>query len=112
MPRGVLERRGNRVVRLVDRGGQLPGTRLRILEQLRKPSVHLGASERICRLVRAGGKERVGEVDTIAVELHDASLERRRKTDVAVDSGRGLGDREGGVRMRRSCEEEVAAVRR
>ena len=76
-PRRLLENGSDRLVRLVDGGSQLPRARLRPFEQLCEPRVHLGAPERIRRLVRAGREQWMREPHALPVERHDASLERR-----------------------------------
>ena len=77
MPRGLLESRRDCLVGLVDRRGELPGSRLGIVEQLGEARVDLCTTLRICRLEGACGEQRVREADPIALGLDDASLESR-----------------------------------
>ena len=75
----LFQRRGDSLVRLLDRGSQLPCTRLRIFEERSKPDVNLDPPRGIGRFVRRGGKQRVREANPIAVELDDPRLERGSK---------------------------------
>ena len=64
------------------------------------------------RFEGACGEQRVREADPTALGLDDASLESRGETHVALDTGRGLRDRDRRVGMRRSGYQEVPALGR
>jgi hypothetical protein len=83
---GLLQCRRDGFVGLVDRRGQLPGARLRVLEQLGEPGVDLGTTKRISGLVDPRGEERMREPDSLALELDDTRFECRRQADTAYDS--------------------------
>jgi hypothetical protein len=98
--RSLLESSCNVLVRALHRGGQLPRARLRILEELGQPGVDLRATHRISRLVGPCREQRVGEADSISVEVDDARLDGGRQACVASHSGRCLGNRDGRMRVR------------
>ena len=75
--RGVLERSCDDVVRLVGGRGQMPSSRLGIVDELRQPRVHLGTAKRTCHLVRTRREQRMREADPVAVELDDPRLQGR-----------------------------------
>ena len=96
----VLERVRHRLVRRTDRRGQLPCPRFGVVEELCKPSVNLGPSSPIGRLVRARGEERMREADPALVELDDPRLERGAKACLSIDSGRCFRDSDRGMCIR------------
>jgi len=112
MQRGRLECKRDGLVRVFDRRGQLPCTRLRILQELGEPGVDLGAAYGIGRLVRPRGEQRVREANPVALELDDPRLERRRQTRAAPHAGRGLGETSCRVCVCGSREQVVTALRR
>ena len=65
---------------------------------------------RIRRLERAGGEQRVGKTDSVALGLDDASLEGRHETPGSTHTRRRLGDRDGRMRMGGSCDQEVPTL--
>jgi hypothetical protein len=105
----LLEHRRDGLVGLVDRRCELPRPRFWIFKKLREPAVDLASPDRIGGLVGAGGEEWVREPDSLAVELDDPSLQRRRQAELTPDSGGRLS--EGDRRMRVSSRrEEVVAT--
>jgi len=56
MARRLLERGSDDLVRLVDGRGEVPSPRLGVLDEVREPRMHFGATKRICRLVGTCGE--------------------------------------------------------
>ncbi len=81
-------------VRASDRGGELPGARLRIVEELGEARVNLRPSRGIGELQRSCRKKWVGEVDPITLELDDACGTSRVEPGRSVDTGCRLRDRD------------------
>ena len=96
---GVLERVRHRLVRGTDRSRQLRCARFGIVEELCKPSVNLGTSSPIGRLVRARGEERMRKADPALVELDDPRFERGAKARLTIDPGRCFRDSDRGMCM-------------
>ena len=86
--RRLVDDRRNPLVGLRHRGGQLPCPSFRILEQLREPRVRLRAPRGLDCPIRRSGQHRVGETDSVAVDLDDASVERGQQAGVATHAGR------------------------
>ncbi len=107
---GLFERVRHRLVRRTDRGGQLPGARFGIVEQLCKPSVNLGPPSPVGRLVRPGREERMREADAALVEVDDARRERGAKACLTIDPRRRFRDRDRGMCVRCCREQEVTAL--
>ena len=74
--------------------------------------MNLGAALSVGGLERAGGQQRVREANAVVVHLDDVSVDGGREAVVSAHTGCGLRDRDGRVRVRCRCGEEVSARRR
>ena len=112
-PRGrILEGIGDVVVRLEDRGGEMPGASLRILHELGESAVELRAAARVDRLVHARREQRMREPDAVVLELDDVGGDRRRQAAFGWDSRRLLDQADRGLGQRRCGAQELARLGR
>ena len=89
----------------------MPPPRFGIVDQLREPRVHFGATKRIGRLVGACSEERVREPNPVALELDYPRVERRRESHAPRDSPRGLYQLHASIGEGSGREQELATLR-
>jgi hypothetical protein len=112
MPRCKLECLRDRFVGRLDGGGQMPSSRLGIVEQLGEPCVDLGATPGICDLVGARCEKRMRKTDSAGFDLDDPRRERRAQALLTIDPRHHLGEGDRGLCLRGRREQIVAAYRR
>ena len=109
---GLLQGVGHHLVRRPDRGGELPRSCLRIVEEFGESGVNPAPAVSIGRLVRSRSQERVREPDAVLFEFHDPRFERRAEACLTIDFRGGFRDGDRWMCMRCCREQKVTALLR